>query len=75
MDAQTEDLLAALAERGIYSRGDLELALGRIDQHRLARVMQRIQDETFLDENNHRYHCGGSEAALLARRYEEDRGE
>lgn len=31
----------------------------------LASAMQAFQDHTYLDENNHRYHCGGSEADLL----------
>jgi hypothetical protein len=32
MDAQESDLLAALAERNIYSRGDLEVALSVLDE-------------------------------------------
>lgn len=27
----------------------------------MAGALQRFQDHTYLDENNHRYHCGGSE--------------
>lgn len=32
----------------------------------LSDAMQRFQDATYLDEDNHRYHCGGSEAFRLA---------
>lgn len=41
LDAQTADLLAALAERNIYSRLDLELREGELDVERLADELGR----------------------------------
>lgn len=40
-----------------------------LDVETLATAMQNIQDRTYLDVNNHRYHCGGSEASFLAAEY------
>lgn len=45
-------------------------ALGMpLDDDRLAKAMQRFQNETWAVENSHRYHCGGSEAGRLASYY------
>jgi hypothetical protein len=56
-DAQTEELLAALAERGIYSRGDLERAIPSesdigLDVKRLADALHEcLPDDPEEDES------------------------